>query len=268
MILRNTKIVSLHIIISLVIIFSIHQKSYANFPIENVFLQIDTCISDEVKELIISKNESDFSMIGSFGGGLKLYDENIHCFQNIYTLFESDSNFIEYFGELVVDEYDSYIGEIYAIVRKVYHKHLKNLPYDFDQEIDSLRRLKKFVDAQDEMWLTADSINGYYIPKDIDDAIRELNRILDSASIAEIKNYRNEEVASGSEHFGLGHMIRYMWKLGGSRFLHDTGLEEADYISGLVVTAYYRHLNSKPINLDELIEECKKQEAKYHLQNE
>jgi hypothetical protein len=231
---------------------------------------IDSCLTPELKECIINEGLLERGYGNCNNLSWTQIRVNDICFSRLDSIIETDSNCIEYFGELLIStqRYVSYVGEIRTIIENIYHKNLNRIEYDFDQEIDSLRRLKKFVDAQREMWLTADTINGNYIPKDIEEAIREINRILDSASIAEIKNYRNEEVAVGMEHFGLGYIIRNMWKLGGSRFLHDTGLEEADYISGLVTTAYYRHLNNKPINLDELIEEYKKQEEKYHLQNE
>jgi hypothetical protein len=99
-------------------------------------------------------------------------------------------------------------------------------------------------------------IEGYYIPKNLNDCFLEFDKILDKKRIAEIKNLNEKEFTSNS-HFGLGLFIRNNWALWkGSRlyiFFKEKGITHPDDISGIILKSYYRNLNGIDINLDEQI---------------
>ena len=102
-----------------------------------------------------------------------------------------------------------------------------------------------------------DSIQGVYIPKDIDDCIKQINKLLnDSTKLGVTRMTENE--FSSSTHFGLGLWMRNNWQLwGGSRlskYFNELGIFHPDDMSGIIIDSYYRHLNKKDIKLDEQIQ--------------
>lgn len=99
-------------------------------------------------------------------------------------------------------------------------------------------------------------IEGYYIPKNLNECYLEFDKILDKKRIEEIKNISEEEFTSNS-HFGLGLFIRNNWALWkGSRlyiFFKQKGITHPDDMSGIILKSYYRNLNGIDINIDEQI---------------
>lgn len=109
-------------------------------------------------------------------------------------------------------------------------------------------------------------IEGSYIPKNLNECLIEIDKILGKKRIKEIRNLSEQEFTSNS-HFGLGLLIRNNWALWkGSRlyiFFKEKGITHPDDMSGIILKSYYRNLNGIDINLDEQIkyyqEYCKKQ---------
>jgi hypothetical protein len=94
---------------------------------------------------------------------------------------------------------------------------------------------------------------GYYIPRDLDDALVEVDRIFVSAG-------KRDAVMNGTEedmiqyHFGLGMWMRNNWGLwGGSRlseYFNGIGIHHPDDMSGIILDSYWRKLHGKPIDLE------------------
>jgi len=237
---------------------NLESRSNHEQIIERFIGIIDTCLSPELKECIVTNGLLE-SGYGKYCTKLTWKDIRVNnrCFELFDDIIETDSVCREYFGDLLVSNhrYWDWTGYIIEKMINIYHKHLNEVPYDFDKEIDSIRVLKHESDSARVAWLVADTINGIYIPKDIDDAIMFLNSWLHPDDIETVKNYKTEDDATGHEHFGISYYLRNMWKLGATRLLRESGLFSADNISTLIMRAYYRCLNNQPINLDELIEE-------------
>lgn len=108
-----------------------------------------------------------------------------------------------------------------------------------------------------------DSSDGIYIPRDLMDALTELDKILDDSSKALIK--------SGEDgHFGLGLYLRNNWGLwGGGRlkcYFDDRGLTHPDYISGLIIGTYQKKLLGEAFDKDSLIAYYAKMEKEWFSQ--
>ena len=92
----------------------------------------------------------------------------------------------------------------------------------------------------------ADSLNGRYIPKNIEECFLELNKTLKPETIESIKNLKSRDETI-NYHFGLGLWIRNNWGLwGGSRlqaYLTNKGLNHPDDMSGHILEYYYEWLN-------------------------
>lgn len=109
--------------------------------------------------------------------------------------------------------------------------------------------------------LTADSINGVYIPKNIDECFIQLNSFYDDSTKLSIRKL-SEDAFLGQSHFGIGMWIRNNWGLWGAsrlaQYFSDLGLYHPDDISGAILTSYHRYLNGQPIKLEEQIAEYQK----------
>jgi hypothetical protein len=96
--------------------------------------------------------------------------------------------------------------------------------------------------------IVADSINGLYIPQNLEECFLELNKILKPKDIEALKNLkdRNETILY---HHGLGTWLRNNWRLwGGSRlqqYLKKKGLIHPDNMSATVLEYYYDWLNEQ-----------------------
>lgn len=96
--------------------------------------------------------------------------------------------------------------------------------------------------------IVADSINGLYIPKNLEECFLELNKLLKPKDIEAIKNLkdRNETILY---HHGFGTWLRNNWGLwGGSRlqqYLISKGLRHPDDMSATILEFYYDWLNGQ-----------------------
>jgi len=108
-----------------------------------------------------------------------------------------------------------------------------------------------------------------YIPKNLDDCFIELEKILEPKNIEEIKNGEEDDMVL--YHHDLGRYLRNNWGLWvGShlaKWFNTQGIEHPDDMSGIILDSFWRHLNSKSIELDKQIkyyqkywEEAKKKE--------
>lgn len=96
--------------------------------------------------------------------------------------------------------------------------------------------------------IITDSINGRYIPKNIEECFLELNKILKPKDIEAIKNLkdRSETILY---HHGFGTWLRNNWGLwGGSRlqqYLIKKGIDHPDSMSSIILEYYYDWLNGQ-----------------------
>jgi hypothetical protein len=92
-------------------------------------------------------------------------------------------------------------------------------------------------------------INDIYIPKDVEDAFIELNRLSDSTSVKRFK-LGDEQTVSRKLHFGLGKWMIVNWGFyDGSRLSHHLkglGIHHPDDMANFLIVGFHRHLNSKP----------------------
>lgn len=104
-----------------------------------------------------------------------------------------------------------------------------------------------------------------YIPKDLDDAVRELHKFIQSEDKAQI---RNGEIGAIHMHFGLGVGLRNRWGLwGGSRlanYFTKNGIGHPDSMSGYILEAFVRDVRGKEYDLLELMRDQAKEWPAFH----
>ena len=114
---------------------------------------------------------------------------------------------------------------------------------------------------------------GQYIPKDLPDAINELNKLTDEASRAKFKSM-TEQDAGHKLYFSLGRWIATNWGFyEGSRMSHylkEVGISFPEDQAISIILAWHRTLNKKEINFKEIRDtfvEKRKKEHEARLKN-
>jgi len=100
-------------------------------------------------------------------------------------------------------------------------------------------------------------INGVYIPRDINDAMRQLERKSDAQAISAFTS-AEEDLVVKKLHFGLGRWMVQNWNLEyGSRLsskLAKRGLTSPDEMATLLIRCFHRYLNNKPLEEEKIID--------------
>ncbi len=97
-------------------------------------------------------------------------------------------------------------------------------------------------------------INGVYIPKDLDDAFKELKALSPPESLVKFKN-APEDLVAKKLHGGLGLWMIVNWNFyDGSRFSHwmkTKGISHPDDMAEFVIKSFHRHLNGLDLQVKE-----------------
>lgn len=105
-----------------------------------------------------------------------------------------------------------------------------------------------------------DTIDGVYIPVDLDDCFKQIDGFWNDSTKTEIKNWSEDELIANT-HFGFGMWIRNNWCLwGGSRLskhFNGLGIFHPDDMSSIILTSYHRYLNGEDIRLQQQIDHHK-----------
>lgn len=112
-----------------------------------------------------------------------------------------------------------------------------------------------------------DRIGGVYIPKNLDDALAELDKKIEPASRLKIKALPEDSVCAVL-HFRLGQWMISGWSFyEGSRMSHylkSAGVTYPDDMADFLLIAYHRKLNGIPVNIRDLATEFKNKRKKEH----
>ncbi len=100
-----------------------------------------------------------------------------------------------------------------------------------------------------------EKINGVYIPKNLDDAMLQLDKLISPDAQAKVRTVP-EDSACMRLHHRMGQWIILNWGFyGGSRlshYLRSAGVSYPDDMADFLIIAYHRHLNKKPYSIKEL----------------
>ncbi len=104
--------------------------------------------------------------------------------------------------------------------------------------------------------IVADSIEGIYIPRNLEDCFSQLNYYWSDTVKSDILGV-SEEAFVANMHLGLGMWIRNNWRLwSGSRlseYFNYLGVNHPDDMSAIILVSYHRHLSQKPVKLEEQV---------------
>ena len=109
------------------------------------------------------------------------------------------------------------------------------------------RKLEKQREEEERQrrW-EADTINGFYIPRNIEECFHQLDTMLSASERNTIRNYSSREKTIDL-HLGLGMWLRNSWGLwGGSRlqtYLFKRGIKHPDDMSATILEFYWDYLH-------------------------
>jgi len=121
--------------------------------------------------------------------------------------------------------------------------------------------------------LQKEKIDRVYIPKDLEDAHKQLDELMDSEAKLGFMKLSDAEAAS-KYHFVFGRWLIKNWSLDrGSRlsaYLREKGIYRSDDMAKFLIQTYHRTLHMRPIEEDALLAELalryaaeKEERAKY-----
>ena len=107
------------------------------------------------------------------------------------------------------------------------------------------------------MNLYAQDRDKNYIPKNLEEAISQLDILFADSTKSQIINMTEEEFIVKS-HFSTGMWIRNNWGLWSgkelAKYFNDLRIYHPDDMSGIILRSYYRHLRNKDFKVEEQIE--------------
>jgi hypothetical protein len=108
-------------------------------------------------------------------------------------------------------------------------------------------------------------INGVYIPKNLEEAFRELDELSEEKDRIKFR-LADEQTIAKKLFFGLGRWMSYNWHFeAGSRFtvyLNGLGIVFPDDMITFMLVSYHRHLNKKELEVDKRVKEIQEMRAK------
>ena len=114
---------------------------------------------------------------------------------------------------------------------------------------------KKAIEEQYTWRIQQTTLAGQYIPKDLPDAITELNKLTEESSRVKFKAM-SESDAEHKLYFSLGRWVATNWSFyEGSRmshYLREVGITFPEDQAGAIILAWHRSLNKKDINFREI----------------
>lgn len=138
---------------------------------------------------------------------------------------------------------------------------------DEKRKIDQPANTKREFEESYAWRIQQTHLVGVYIPKDLMDAFRELDKKTDENSRMKFKNL-TEDDAERKLFFSLGRWIWSNWSFyEGSRLSHwfkEAGITYPDDMTKIILIAYHRKLNAKDIDFKGLAIRFKAQRRNEH----
>ena len=144
----------------------------------------------------------------------------------------------------------------YTVILVAFKKYLLGEHINEKEIFEPYQKIENKTAEEEKIKYTTDSLNGVYIPKDLEDCFKQIDSFWADSTKTEIKQWTEEEFCRRA-HFGFGMWMRNNWGLWrGSRLskcFNEMGIFHPDDMSGIILTSYHRYLTEKEIKLEEQI---------------
>ncbi len=243
-----------------VLIFGQETKSPKN--LKKAIIYLNAHASDSIKSLIKRSDNDTIKKISHPWGGK----------------YKTISNWVnrDNYGSPIIKYFDNkgislplHQEEIILIAFKEF---LNKGEFDEKIIIEPFKKREQKWDEEDKIRFTTDSLRGCYIPKDLKDAIKSIDKkYSDSTKVKITKLTEKDYVYGGNYRFGIGLWMRNNWQLwGGSRlsnFFRNHKINHPESMSVVILESYYRYLKKEDIRFEEQIKKYVEWEEKSKKNN-
>lgn len=171
-------------------------------------------------------------------------------YEAVFDWFVDDDNKFLGINKYLIDKRIEYYAKEITLV--AFKEFLVFGKFNENEIIDRYLKIEKYRVEQDKIRYTTDTLFGIYIPKDMEDCFRVLDKKISDSLKHDIKKMTADSFLHLT-YRSFGMYLRNSWQLwGGSRFskyLRDYGNCEAEGMSLYVLDNYYNYLQGKEINL-------------------
>lgn len=162
-------------------------------------------------------------------------------------------------------------NDMIEVVLRSYQAKLKGTKITHEEILKQFQVRQQKYNDEDKVGFTTDSLRGYYIPKDINDAIKSLDKMYSDSTKIEITKLTENQYVNGNYRPGIGLWMRNNWQLwAGSRlskFFRKNKINHPESMSVVILKSYYRHLKNEDIRFEEQINEYIEREEKVKNKN-
>lgn len=184
---------------------------------------------------------------------------NYDSYKTIYNWISDD------YEDVRIDKYlkkkgISRINHQEAVILIAFKDQLLGIPVNEKEISKSYQTIEARWNKEDKVRSTTDTLRGHYIPKDIEDCFKRLDRMFKDSDKVKAKAMTEDEF-TGEYYMGLGFRLMGWWWLGGgsriSVYFNKLGVTNNESMAGIILDSYYRHLKGKPIDLEGLVKKDK-----------
>lgn len=162
-------------------------------------------------------------------------------------------------------------NDMIEVVLRTYQSKLKGTKVYHDEILIPFQIRQQKHNEEDKIRFEADSLRGIYIPEDLKDCFKSLDKIYPDSVKIEIATITESEYSSRNHLFGIGMWMRNNWQLwGGSRlskYFNQIGIYHPDDMSGIIMDSYHRYLKNEEIRLDEQVKSYQEYWRKMEKEN-
>jgi hypothetical protein len=159
----------------------------------------------------------------------------------------SGSRLVKYFNKMGL------VGPnpIYQTILISYHRQLNGQFIELQAQIKKWRASQNAETEAYRERTQKDSLNGVYIPKNINECVFELEKVYGEKSKSEFYAQEKNKVLASAYKQGMGLWVRNNWGLSnGSRlqkYFYENGVREPEDMTLVILTCYYNYANKKPL---------------------
>jgi len=234
------------IIISIFILFlsvqiSFAQKGRTPKNISEAITELDLIYSDSLKTLF-RNNEQQYK----------------RCTEKVHFWISYDSKKKSKIEKYLISNGISSIQNQRAVILVAFKKHLLGEPINEQEIFEPYQKIENEWNEEEKVKFTKDSLNGIYIPKDLEDCFKQIDNFWADSTKIMVKQWTEQEFCTNA-HFGFGLWMRNNWGLWrGSRlskYFNEIGIFHPDDMSGIILTSYHRYLIGNEIKLEDEIKD-------------
>ncbi|TPN82814.1 DUF6794 domain-containing protein [Aquimarina algicola] len=167
---------------------------------------------------------------------------------------EKNTRFVKYLNRNGIEDIDL-INEVVLVAFKNY---LNKQDTPHKELLKQYRSKQKVIDAREKTRFITDTLFGVYIPKDIEDCLVQLDKVLGDATQQKAVDWSENNFVS-TAYLSIGYRIRNRWQItNGSRlskYFSKLGVRDPEEVTSIIFTSYSRYKKGKPILFKEQIKQ-------------